>query len=37
MTGAELKKTKEQYELFGGLQNAPLDPCYHQVHSITLC
>ncbi|XP_019853158.1 PREDICTED: leucine aminopeptidase 2-like [Amphimedon queenslandica] len=29
-TGAELLKTKEQYEAYGGIVNAPLDPCYHK-------
>ncbi|XP_019861657.1 PREDICTED: uncharacterized protein LOC109590177 [Amphimedon queenslandica] len=29
-TGAGSLKTKEQYEAYGGLVNAPLDPCYHK-------
>ena len=34
-TGAELLKTQEQYEAYGGLVNAPLDPCYHKVSIYT--
>ena len=30
-TGAGLLKTQQQFEDFGGIINAPLDPCYHQV------
>ena len=30
-TGAEDLKTAEQLEDYGGLENAPLDPCYHKV------
>ena len=30
-TGAEELKTAEQQENYGGLENAPLDPCYHRV------
>jgi hypothetical protein len=28
-TGAEEIKTMEERELFGGMANAPMDPCYH--------
>lgn len=36
-TGAEQLKTQQQFEDFGGIINAPLDPCYHQVstHPLT--
>jgi hypothetical protein len=30
-TGAEVRKTEEQQKVYGGLANAALDPCYHQV------
>ncbi|GAA0405383.1 amidohydrolase [Acrocarpospora corrugata] len=30
-TGAEDRKTAEQVAFFGGIADAPLDPCYHQV------
>ena len=29
-SGAEERKTQEQFELFGGTVGAQLDPCYHQ-------
>ena len=29
-SGAEERKTQEQFELFGGIVGAQLDPCYHQ-------
>lgn len=29
-TGAEEIKTEAQFQLFGGVVGAPLDPCYHQ-------
>src|SRR5262249_7687206 len=29
-TGAEKPKTHEEFEMFGGTEGAPLDPCYHQ-------
>ena len=29
-TGAEGIKTSEQRAVYGGLANAPYDPCYHQ-------
>lgn len=28
-TGAEVLKTQEERNLFGGMTNAPFDPCYH--------
>ena len=31
-TGAEDEKTTEQQKMYGGITNAPLDPCYHQVY-----
>ncbi len=31
ISGAESLKTIEQWQLFGGMINVPLDPCYHQV------
>lgn len=36
-TGAEQLKTQQQFEDFGGIINAPLDPCYHKVstHPLT--
>lgn len=30
-TGAEVRKTAEQQMLYGGLTDAELDPCYHEV------
>ena len=30
-SGAESLKTIGQWQLFGGIINVPLDPCYHQV------
>ena len=28
-TGAEVLKTQEQFEMFGGVYNVAYDPCYH--------
>ena len=30
-TGAEVNKTKEEAEMFGGQAGVPFDPCYHQL------
>ena len=36
-TGAEVLKTVEERKLYGGLANAPYDPCYHQVCVLCVC
>ena len=33
-TGADERKTEEERVTYGGLANAILDPCYHQVYII---
>ena len=37
LTGAGSIKTEAQWQLFGGIINAPLDPCYHQVYKYQNC